>query len=83
MDHGCNLNCMSLNDYGPFYYRMSLGKSSPGILLLAEVMTRIESKPLNSATIHSLVGFFKDRLVSMNVSFTTSLFFKAYDLKNS
>ncbi|KAL2578614.1 hypothetical protein GLYMA_15G019600v4 [Glycine max] len=33
-----------------------------GILLLAEVMTRIESKPLNSATIHSLVGFFKDRL---------------------
>ncbi|KAH1219369.1 MMS19 nucleotide excision repair [Glycine max] len=33
-----------------------------GILLLAEVMTHIESKPLNSATIHSLVGFFKDRL---------------------
>ncbi|KHN32650.1 MMS19 nucleotide excision repair protein like [Glycine soja] len=45
-----------------------------GILLLAEVMTHIESKPLNSATIHSLVGFFKDRLVSMNISFTTSLF---------
>lgn len=33
-----------------------------GILLLAEVITRIESKPLNSATICSLVGFFKDRL---------------------
>ncbi|XP_061359137.1 MMS19 nucleotide excision repair protein homolog isoform X2 [Gastrolobium bilobum] len=33
-----------------------------GILLLAEVLTRIESKPLASATIHSLVGFFKDRL---------------------
>ncbi|CAJ1955318.1 unnamed protein product [Sphenostylis stenocarpa] len=33
-----------------------------GILLLAEVITRIESKPLDSATIHILVGFFKDRL---------------------
>ncbi|XP_020227718.1 MMS19 nucleotide excision repair protein homolog isoform X1 [Cajanus cajan] len=33
-----------------------------GILLLAEVITRIESKPLDSAIIHSLVGFFKDRL---------------------
>ncbi|KAG2371127.1 MMS19 nucleotide excision repair protein-like protein [Vigna angularis] len=33
-----------------------------GILLLAEVITRVESKPLDSATIHSLVGFFKDRL---------------------
>nr|KYP54266.1 MMS19 nucleotide excision repair protein isogeny [Cajanus cajan] len=35
-----------------------------GILLLAEVITRIESKPLDSAIIHSLVGFFKDRLVN-------------------
>jgi len=69
----CNLNCISLKDCELFYYRMPLGKSS-GILLLAEVMTHIESKPLNSATIHSLVGFFKDRLVSMNISFTTSLF---------
>ncbi|RDX83993.1 MMS19 nucleotide excision repair protein-like protein [Mucuna pruriens] len=33
-----------------------------GILVLAEVITRIESKPLHSATIHSLVGFFKERL---------------------
>ncbi|XP_019458712.1 PREDICTED: MMS19 nucleotide excision repair protein homolog [Lupinus angustifolius] len=33
-----------------------------GILLLSEVLTLIESKPLSSATIHSLVGFFKDRL---------------------
>ncbi|KAL2332331.1 hypothetical protein Fmac_019912 [Flemingia macrophylla] len=35
---------------------------SRGILLLAEVITRIESKPLDSAIMHSLVGFFKDRL---------------------
>ncbi|KAK7261769.1 hypothetical protein RIF29_28088 [Crotalaria pallida] len=33
-----------------------------GILLLAEVLTRFESKRLASATINSLVGFFKDRL---------------------
>ncbi|TKY48216.1 MMS19 nucleotide excision repair protein-like [Spatholobus suberectus] len=33
-----------------------------GILLLAEVITRVESKPLDSATMHNLVGFFKDRL---------------------
>lgn len=33
-----------------------------GIHLLAEVLTRIESKPLDSATVHSLIGFFKDRL---------------------
>ncbi|XP_027341803.1 MMS19 nucleotide excision repair protein homolog [Abrus precatorius] len=33
-----------------------------GILLLAEVLTRIVSKPLGSAAIHSLVEFFKDRL---------------------
>ncbi|CAL0322063.1 unnamed protein product [Lupinus luteus] len=33
-----------------------------GILLLSEVLTRIESKPLSSVTIHSLVEFFKDRL---------------------
>ncbi|KAF7843400.1 MMS19 nucleotide excision repair protein-like protein isoform X1 [Senna tora] len=33
-----------------------------GIYLLAEVLTRIESKPLDSATIHSLIVFFKDRL---------------------
>ncbi|KAK2371354.1 MMS19 nucleotide excision repair protein [Trifolium repens] len=35
---------------------------SRGILLLAEVLTRIQSKPLNSETIHSLVGFFKEKL---------------------
>ncbi|KAL9323079.1 hypothetical protein ACSQ67_011132 [Phaseolus vulgaris] len=33
-----------------------------GILLLAEVITRTESKPIDRATIHSLVGFFKERL---------------------
>ncbi|KAI9107760.1 hypothetical protein K1719_021096 [Acacia pycnantha] len=33
-----------------------------GIHLLAEVLTRIESKPLDIATVHSLIAFFKDRL---------------------
>ncbi|KAL1298239.1 hypothetical protein AAHE18_18G018100 [Arachis hypogaea] len=33
-----------------------------GILLLGEVLKRIESKPLGSANIHTLVVFFKDRL---------------------
>ena len=40
-------------------------KTSAGILLLGEVLKHIESKPLGSETIHSLVGFFKDRLVSI------------------
>ncbi|KAK2425246.1 MMS19 nucleotide excision repair protein [Trifolium repens] len=35
---------------------------SRGILLLAEVLARIHSKPLNDETIHSLVGFFKEKL---------------------
>ncbi|KAI3766530.1 hypothetical protein L2E82_16594 [Cichorium intybus] len=33
-----------------------------GILLLAELLTRISSKPLETATIHSLIGFFAERL---------------------
>ncbi|MED6137552.1 hypothetical protein PIB30_066031 [Stylosanthes scabra] len=33
-----------------------------GILLLGEVLKRIESKPLGSANIHTLVVFFKDRM---------------------
>ncbi|KAB1218501.1 hypothetical protein CJ030_MR3G026381 [Morella rubra] len=33
-----------------------------GILLLGEVLTRLPSKPLDSDTIHSLIGFFTDRL---------------------
>ncbi|CAI9281079.1 unnamed protein product [Lactuca saligna] len=33
-----------------------------GILLLAELLTRISSKPLENATIHSLIGFFAERL---------------------
>eukprot|EP00268_Persea_americana_P029757 TRINITY_DN28778_c0_g1_i1.p1 TRINITY_DN28778_c0_g1~~TRINITY_DN28778_c0_g1_i1.p1 ORF type:complete len:1030 (-),score=201.51 TRINITY_DN28778_c0_g1_i1:623-3712(-) len=33
-----------------------------GILLLAELLTRLVSKPLDSATIHSLTGFFTSRL---------------------
>ncbi|XP_028795433.1 MMS19 nucleotide excision repair protein homolog [Neltuma alba] len=33
-----------------------------GIHLLAEVLTRIESKPLDKATVHTLIAFFKDRL---------------------
>ncbi|PRQ51095.1 hypothetical protein RchiOBHm_Chr2g0140541 [Rosa chinensis] len=33
-----------------------------GILLLAEVLTGLSSKPLDNATIHSLIGFFTDRL---------------------
>lgn len=36
-----------------------------GILLLAELLTRISSKPLENATIHSLIGFFAERLVSL------------------
>lgn len=35
---------------------------SRGILLLAEVLTRINSISLDSKTIHSLVGFFKERM---------------------
>lgn len=34
-----------------------------GILLLAEVLTGLASKPLDNATIHSLIGFFTDRLI--------------------
>ncbi|XP_058074156.1 MMS19 nucleotide excision repair protein homolog isoform X3 [Magnolia sinica] len=33
-----------------------------GILLLAELLTRLISKPLDNATIHSLIGFFTSRL---------------------
>ncbi|KAA3478595.1 MMS19 nucleotide excision repair protein-like protein isoform X1 [Gossypium australe] len=33
-----------------------------GILLLGEVLVRLASKPLDDATIHSLIGFFTDRL---------------------
>ncbi|KAI3727280.1 hypothetical protein L1987_67093 [Smallanthus sonchifolius] len=33
-----------------------------GILLLAELLTRISSKTLENNTIHSLIGFFADRL---------------------
>ncbi|XP_062115122.1 MMS19 nucleotide excision repair protein homolog isoform X2 [Humulus lupulus] len=33
-----------------------------GTLLLAEVLGRLASKPLGSAIIHSLIGFFTDRL---------------------
>ncbi|KAL8230328.1 hypothetical protein R6Q57_000106 [Mikania cordata] len=33
-----------------------------GILLLAELLTRISSKPLENNTVHSLIGFFADRL---------------------
>lgn len=38
--------------------------SFSGTLLLAEVLGRLASKPLGSAIIHSLIGFFTDRLVS-------------------
>ncbi|KVI05926.1 Armadillo-like helical [Cynara cardunculus var. scolymus] len=33
-----------------------------GILLLAELLTRISSKPLDNTTIHSLIGFFAEKL---------------------
>ncbi|KAM4100099.1 hypothetical protein ACB094_05G042800 [Castanea mollissima] len=33
-----------------------------GILLLAEVLTCLATKPLDNATLHSLIGFFTDRL---------------------
>ncbi|KAL4583789.1 hypothetical protein LXL04_008373 [Taraxacum kok-saghyz] len=33
-----------------------------GILLLAELLTRLSSKSLENATIHSLIGFFAERL---------------------
>ncbi|XP_058180836.1 MMS19 nucleotide excision repair protein homolog [Rhododendron vialii] len=35
---------------------------SRGILLLAELLQRLASKPLNDAVIHSLIGFFTERL---------------------
>lgn len=35
-----------------------------GILLLAELLQRLASKPLNDAVIRSLIGFFTERLVS-------------------
>ena len=38
--------------------------SYSGILLLAEVLKGLALKPLDNATIHSLIGFFADRLVS-------------------
>ncbi|KAL2322211.1 hypothetical protein Fmac_026590 [Flemingia macrophylla] len=41
--------------------------ASTGILLLAEVISHIESKPVDSAIIHSLVGFFKDKLAREGV----------------
>ncbi|KAL2331410.1 hypothetical protein Fmac_018991 [Flemingia macrophylla] len=41
-----------------------------GILLLAEVITHIESKPVDSAIIHSLVGFFKDELEEFQTIFS-------------
>ncbi|GAV61259.1 MMS19_N domain-containing protein [Cephalotus follicularis] len=33
-----------------------------GILLLGEVLTQLASKPVDNATVHSLIGFFIDRL---------------------
>ncbi|KAJ4718033.1 MMS19 nucleotide excision repair [Melia azedarach] len=33
-----------------------------GILLLGELLTRLDSKPLDDATVHSLIAFFTDRL---------------------
>ncbi|KAL2320207.1 hypothetical protein Fmac_029176 [Flemingia macrophylla] len=41
-----------------------------GILLLAEVITHIESKPVDSAIVHCLVGFFKDELGPIPFAFT-------------
>lgn len=35
-----------------------------GTLLIGELLTNLWSKPLDKATIHSLIGFFMDRLVS-------------------
>ncbi|KAI3455490.1 hypothetical protein Pfo_012153 [Paulownia fortunei] len=35
---------------------------SRGILLLAEILEQLTSKPLNSTSIHSLIGFFTERL---------------------
>lgn len=61
---------------------MPVGKTSSGILLLAEVLTRIASKPLGSSTIHSLAGFFNERLVSRNISPATWLTFQSSWLEN-
>ncbi|KAJ4980508.1 hypothetical protein NE237_031345 [Protea cynaroides] len=36
-----------------------------GILLLGEVLTRLTENPLGNATVHSLIRFFTDRLVSV------------------
>lgn len=38
-----------------------------GILLLAEVLEHLRLKPLDDASIHTLVGFFTERLVSMQL----------------
>ncbi|XP_062097973.1 MMS19 nucleotide excision repair protein homolog isoform X2 [Humulus lupulus] len=53
-EHGGTLNEHQLN-------RLIMSSSS-GTLLLAEVLGRLASKPLGSAIIHSLIGFFTDRL---------------------
>ncbi|KAL2347354.1 hypothetical protein Fmac_001354 [Flemingia macrophylla] len=49
---------------------LCLTNSITGILLIAEVITHIESKPVDSAIVHCLVGFFKDELGLIPSAFT-------------
>lgn len=51
----------------------------PGILLLAEGLTCLATKPLDNATLHSLIGFFTDRLVSRKL-FSAALYMKDLNL---
>lgn len=50
-----------------------------GILLLGEVLVRLASKPLDDATIHSLIGFFTDRLVSLAFTINTIVLINTND----
>ena len=49
-----------------------------GNLLLAELLDKLASKPLSSSSIHSLVGFFTERLVSGQMRSTIPATFVVY-----
>lgn len=34
-----------------------------GVLLLAEILNDLKAKPLDNAVVHSLIGFFAEKLV--------------------
>lgn len=47
---------------------------SSGILLLGDLLTHLASKPLDDATIHSMLAFFTDRLVSLAFFFCSIIY---------